>query len=380
MPVIKKHKICFIGPNYYKYAIGGSEVQMYLLAKEFLKKAWEVHYVTSGVSQKTIDEGIVLQPYSAIGAFRNNYKKLKTILSKIDADVYYQMGRTLFSAFAGKFAQETGKLFIFATSMDIDCRRYKAIPRIWEREDRNLLRNLLSVPRAFWIDRRSLHGMQNASLILSQSAQQREMLKKNLQMENITINSMHYVPNLEDIEKLAPPIALWLATVKRWKQPELFIKLADKLQHLDCRFILAGKMGDSYYRDIIQDALARMNNLKYIEKVSLEECNALIAKASVFVNTSLPNEGFPNTFIQSWLRMVPTVSLHFDPDHVIEKHNLGYHSKTFEQLVTDVSNLVVEKHERESIGKTAREYAKKEFGAGENFDKLYTMIEHIVVK
>jgi hypothetical protein len=44
-----------------------------------------------------------------------------------------------------------------------------------------------------------------------------------------------------------------------------------------------------------------VQNLEYVGPVSLEEVNVWLARSSIFVNTSLPRQGFPNTFIQAWL-------------------------------------------------------------------------------
>ena len=50
--------------------------------------------------------------------------------------------------------------------------------------------------------------------------------------------------------------------------------------------------------------------------------NRLLARSHIFVNTST-HEGFPNTFIQSWLREVVVVSLQVDPDQVLERQQVG---------------------------------------------------------
>lgn len=373
-----KNSICVVGTHYYKCMVGGAEVQMYLIAKQFLDRGWDVHYVTTDVSEKSIDEGIILHPYRPRGVFNNSYEDLSRILGEIDADVYYQRGRAFHPELFARFARERSKPYILAVSMDIDCRRYKNLPRVFERRGKNLARKLAGAIKAYWIDRTSLRGMQAASLVLCQTLQQHEMLKRNLGIDSQILKNMHCIPNVEEIKKSDPPIVLWLASLKRWKQPELFIRLAEKLQHLDCRFVLAGRMSDSYYREIIQDALARINNLEYIQNVSFEKSNELIAEASVFLNTSLPNEGFPNTFIQAWLRKVPTVSLNFNPDQVIEKHSLGYHSKDFENLIADVAKLITDKQRRIRMGEAARKYAVKEFDLENNFEILYNTVNKLL--
>jgi glycosyltransferase involved in cell wall biosynthesis len=61
------------------------------------------------------------------------------------------------------------------------------------------------------------------------------------------------------------------------------------------------------------------SNFDYLGPVSFEESNSLFAKANIFINTSKAQEGFPNTFIQAWMQGVPTISLDFDPDNLIEE-------------------------------------------------------------
>ncbi len=87
--------------------------------------------------------------------------------------------------------------------------------------------------------------------------------------------------------------------------------------------------------------------------------NKYFDNASIFVNTSSV-EGLPNTFMEAWSHYVPTVSLNVNPDEIISKLKLGFHSKTFDQLVRDVKALLKDEQLRKQMGNNARQYAEQE--------------------
>ena len=63
--------------------------------------------------------------------------------------------------------------------------------------------------------------------------------------------------------------------------------------------------------------------------------------ATIFVNTSSPGgDGFPNTFIQSWLRQTPVLSLGFDPDNVVVNNDLGFNLSSIDEAVDKISTLM----------------------------------------
>jgi glycosyltransferase involved in cell wall biosynthesis len=96
----------------------------------------------------------------------------------------------------------------------------------------------------------------------------------------------------------------------------------------------------------------------YLGEKSQKEVNEFLARAHVFVNTSL-HEGFPNTFIQAWMREVPVVSLHVDPDEVLGRERIGIHAGSEEELRDAVRMLVVDPHRRAEYAVRAREYARR---------------------
>jgi glycosyltransferase involved in cell wall biosynthesis len=68
--------------------------------------------------------------------------------------------------------------------------------------------------------------------------------------------------------------------------------------------------------------IATQRNITYLGELSIERVNEEIAQSDIFVNTS-SEEGFPNTFIQAWMRGVPVVSCFVDPDNCLSNKGIG---------------------------------------------------------
>ena len=365
-------RICLICRHYVKYHTGGAEVQVHILAREFQKKGWDVHCIASDIPGREDDEGITLHP------FVRDRCKVTATLDDIDADIFYQRGRTFHVDTFARYAKRNGRPFILGFSRDDDCRRFAHAPLVFSRERGNPAKLVWGLLLACRTDITSLRGMRTATTIVCQTRQQREMLKHNLNIAAHVLNNIHPVPNQEEIRKREPPMILWLANLKKWKQPEAFLELAGRCQDVDCRFVLAGKMASSEYRLPVNEALARFNNLEYCEDVDFRESNRLIGSASVFVNTSLSHEGLPNTFIQSWLREVPTISLNVDPDDMIKQERVGYHSGSMDRMEADLRRLISDAELRTEMGRTARAFAVERFGVEKNFGRFYEMAEKLI--
>jgi glycosyltransferase involved in cell wall biosynthesis len=79
-------------------------------------------------------------------------------------------------------------------------------------------------------------------------------------------------------------------------------------------------------------AIRATPNLEYLGEKSQDEVNELLARAHIYVNTSL-FEGFANTFIQAWMRDVAVVSLHVNPDGVFDREGVGIHAGSEDELM-----------------------------------------------
>jgi glycosyltransferase involved in cell wall biosynthesis len=125
-------------------------------------------------------------------------------------------------------------------------------------------------------------------------------------------------------------------------------------------FIMIGGPGnDLEFYNKIENKAKQIPNLRFLGFIPFGEIDVYFNKASVLVNTSM-FEGFSNTFIQAWMNCVPVITLNSDPDEVVCKYKLGFHSRTFEQLVQDATEIISNKKLRNQMGINGRRYVEKE--------------------
>jgi glycosyltransferase involved in cell wall biosynthesis len=160
-----------------------------------------------------------------------------------------------------------------------------------------------------------------------------------------------------DVEKKTPPRVLWVGTIKPlWKQPNLFLEVAKKIP--ETQFIMIGgrSLDNEFFLKIKHEAES-IPNLEFKGFIPLSRIEEFFKEASIFVNTST-NEGFPNTFLQAWANYTPVISLNIDPDEIICKYTLGFHSKNFEQFIRDLQLLLDDSDLRQKMGSNGRKYVE----------------------
>jgi glycosyltransferase involved in cell wall biosynthesis len=203
-------------------------------------------------------------------------------------------------------------------------------------------------------------AIRRADRIVVQTRDQGELLSRHYgRQADAVVGNFHPDP-AETLDKSGPPTVVWVANLKLWKRPEVFVRLAQALRDLDgVKFLMLGEApsGSQQWCEALMQNIAATPNLTYLGHRPQDEVNRVLARACIFVNTSV-HEGFPNTFIQAWLRDAVVVSLTVNPDQVLDSNQIGVHAGTEEGLAGAVRSLLMNPAERAGYAQRARAYAR----------------------
>jgi len=217
-----------------------------------------------------------------------------------------------------------------------------------------------------------------ADVIVVQNQFQKNILIKNFSKKEIVVIS-NPIKIIDVHEQLSsdPAIILWVGSIHDVKQPCLFLRIAKRIQN--AKFIMiAGHSGDDQLYKKIELGSKKLRNFEFIGLVPHEKILWFYQKAAILVNTSV-FEGFPNAFLEAWMCKVPVVSLNTDPDEIICMKKMGFHSRSFETLISDIFILLNNKNLRKEFGENGRKYVKDNHDITIFFKKYIEMIDTYIL-
>jgi len=364
---LKNRRLCIINRTHWTARVGGSQYQLRYLLDELRKmNQFDIYYLTRETNPSYKPSGYKIILFSNARTFKISdhlYDSVRLIqtLKKIQPDVIYQRESNALSGAAAYSAKNNKCRMVWHAAHDYDLSFFKLRP-----EKRIFFKFLDKKIGEF--------GIRNSDSIVVQTKQQRDLLKRNYgRQPTAIISNFHPIP-AQPVEKELPVKILWVANFRPIKRPELFVSLAEDLSDLKgVEFIMIGRAGSRDRYRYLQRRIQRIKNLRYLGKQSLDEVNERFAQAHIFVNTSLA-EGFPNTFIQAWMRKVPVVSLNINTDGIFDNKQLGFYSETYEKMVEDVVSLIENADLRTKMGKCAQQYAYAQHSL-KNAEKLISLLQ-----
>jgi len=349
-------KICFVGasnlavlaPEYGQHTIGGEAVQQTLLALALARRGHEISMAVQDFGQPdgAAWDGIrvfkTYRPRAGVPGLRFIHPRwtgMWSALARADAELYYASEAGMQVGLVALFCRRSGRRFVFRTASDADC---------------DPTRLFVRYARDRWL---YAFGLRRAGAILVQSEAQKQALAHHYGLAG------RVAPMLVEHAQPAPARdidVLWVGSIRRVKRPDRALDLAAGL--LRYHVHMAGgplPSEEALYREVQVAAAARLN-VTFHGRLAYRDAAALYARARVLVNTS-EVEGFPNSYLQAWMRGVPVVTL-IDPDRVIEREGLGIVARSPARLEGAVRDLLQDKAAWQAASDRCRAFMAREYG------------------
>jgi glycosyltransferase involved in cell wall biosynthesis len=349
-----KTRLCIVTPAHSKLYPGGAEYQIDCLIEVLRRlERYEIFYLAARITDADQPEAYQIvkignRNHAPRFGYLTQAVPLYRALRRLQPRIIYQRVACGYTGIAAFYAERHPTTLVWHVAHDSDL-----IPEA-SLDGRNPVRRFL--------EKRSVeYGIRHARHIVTQTRQQARLLQQNYQRSaSAVIPNFHPAPR-EVIDKSGATRVLWVANLKPWKQPEIFVRLAVALRDLvNVRFTMIGAAetgrGDRAWSESLMREIAAAPNLDYLGPKSQDEVNGLLASAQLFVNTSAA-EGFPNTFIQSWMRKVPVVSLIVNPDGILDREGVGICVGSEEGLAQAVRLMITDNGLRAQFADRAHDYA-----------------------
>ena len=381
---------CFLLDHFWGERAGGAEWQTFVLCRALREAGWDVHYIAESLTgksgQTTGKEGIIvhwlppLQWRSRVHPAQRRFRdSVFSILDEIKPDIIYTRGNNAFTGIGVTHRYRATRMTKVAWGAAAD----------WEISWDFYRQRLAYYQKSWW--RKSLlwldacfkdgdHGneIHEADTVIVQTSAQQQLVRERFHKEAVVLSSSHEVPsNLP--AKRTPMTVVFVAHIGRRKRVDLFVDLARRCADMDARFQVVGDFADSVHEKEIRTRAKELSKIEFLGQQPTEETNRLIAESSLLVSTTdAGREGYPNVFVQAWLRRTPVVSLAFDPDSVISEHEfLGCYARSMDTLINEVRRLLVNPSRLGVMGRSAREWAIRRHSYEANRGQIVRIFEKL---
>ncbi len=319
-----KWKVAFLMPYFFREVSGGAEKQAYLLSKSLSQKGFDVYYITSGKGDGIFDGIKVLRILKLPHIFQYlEYPKILLKLFELDADLamtrirHYYFPVSLYGILSFKrsviFIPENGVLHPFYETKNV-------------LKTKRGIKMILGTINAMILDFFAFFGIILAKTVIVQNGKQEEILRKIYFKDSKKLPSIFEPLNLEVPEKEG---VCWVGNVREIKRVEIFLDLVKRSKG---KFYLVGRIPERYIK-----MTEGLDNLRVFGELPYEESVKVIASSKAYINTS-KEEGFPNTFLESWYYKTLVITFDADPDGIISK-GLGVKVKDKDEALRVLSDL-----------------------------------------
>lgn len=322
--------------------VGGAELQQVLVARELARRGFPVSMICLNYGQEDRCEvdGIVVyrafRPDEGVPFLRFLWPRLTSLwscLRRVDADIYYQRGAGMLTGVVAHWCRRHQRKSVFAVA---------GKTKIPIRRDRWLFE----------------YGIRNADRIIVQNTHQAHAVREEFGRESTLIPNCH--PPVPPQAASGDATILWVSTIRRVKRPWLLFDVAQALPDLHFTMVGGPDLLDKSFYDKMQARAESLPNVDFEGFVPYSRVHRYFDRAAVFLNTSM-SEGFPNTFLQSWARGVPTVSF-VDSGARVAERPVGRIVGSINEMAVAIRELLEDDDERARLGDIGRRYVLENHG------------------
>jgi glycosyltransferase involved in cell wall biosynthesis len=351
---VERIRLCIVMGSHWEAQMGGAQYQVRCLLEQLMHNAdIEIFYLAHLTPKVLERDSYTIVPIGSgkkIGPaqFLPDLPSLYRALRRIAPHVIYQRALKSYTGVCAHYCERHGaKLIFHAAAMDDVQRLTYASWRLSAIVNR--------------IERRiAEYGLRRADAIVVQTNDQARLLREHYGLSaSCVVRNFHPAPLRSPANNRGGALhrITWVANFKPVKNPELFVDLAAAfVDRTDVEFVMVGRPGDPARYRRLHERMRELPNLKYLGELSLEKVDELLEESDICVNTSRA-EGFPNTFVQAWLRGVPVVSCFVDPDRCLSEGGGGVVTHGTAGLKTAISQLLDEPERLRALRDSARTYA-----------------------
>ena len=350
--------------------IGGVERQTALLARWLAARGHRVSMITwdEGDASVAAHDGV-----AAIRLCREDagwpgarfvhprWTSLVTAMRAADAALYYHNCAEYVTGQVALWCRANARKFVYSAASNADCDA--RLPFLTKRRERILYRI----------------GLRRADRIVVQTDTQKRLMRASFGLDAVTIPMPCTTSTATTPAELRGRTrrhrVVWIGRVCAVKRPELFLDLADRCP--DLTFDLVGPDdGTARAREVMARA-ARTANVRVHGGLPHPDVLQLLDETLCLCCTS-EVEGFPNTFVESWSRAVPTLST-FDPDGVIARHGLGMIASGIDELCARL-RLVLDEGEWSRASENAHRYYRETHTIDATLPRFEAIFQNVVAE
>jgi len=297
------------------------------------------------LDEKAQNEFRLIKTYKETDNFALKALSVFRSLGRIAPDVIIQHGLTTESCILAAYCRLAGIKFIFMFAHDVEA---KGLSQTTQNKVK-LFKLLLDCSHC----------------LISQNNYQERVLRTRYGARSIVVHNGFVIPE----RRQGGESILWVARCETWKNPELFIEIANR--HPAESFVMVcPRAGDDELFAKVRSRADAVENLQFHDFIPRDQIDSFFQSAKLFLNTS-KFEGFPQTFIQAAMNSTPIITLNVNPGGFLDDHGCGSCSGgDFDLLDATLSSLLGDSDTLSRMSENAYCYALENHDIRDTVERL----------